>query len=51
MRLSRYLLNQTRDFIYAMADFLNDQGGKADTRLLESYKDTLLSTIHKDSVL
>ena len=45
------LLNQTRDFIYAMADFLNDQGGKADTRLLESYKDTLLSTIHKDSVL
>ncbi|MBR6156663.1 MAG: hypothetical protein IKQ27_06865 [Lachnospiraceae bacterium] len=45
------LLEQTRDFIYAMTEFLNDQGGKADTRLLESYKDTLLNTIRKDSIL
>ena len=45
------LLKQTRDFIYAMADFLNDQGGKADTRLLESYKETLLKTIRKDTIL
>ena len=45
------LLEQTRDFIYAMTEFLNDQGGKADTRLLESYKDTLLKTIGRESVL
>ncbi len=45
------LLEQTRDFIYAMTEFLNDQGGKADTRLLESYKDTLINTIRKESIL
>jgi len=45
------LLDQTRDFIYAMTEFLNDQAGTADTRLLESYKDTLLKTIRKESVL
>ncbi len=45
------LLDQTRDFIYAMTDFLNDQGGKADTRLLEGYKETLLKTIGRESVL
>lgn len=42
---NKALLQQTRDFIYAMADFLNDQGGKADTRLLETYRNTILSTI------
>ncbi len=45
------LLTKTRDFIYAMTDFLNDQGGKADTRLLESYKDTLIKTMNREKVL
>ena len=45
------LLGQTKDFIYAMTDFLNSQSGEADTRLLETYKDTLLKTIRKESVL
>lgn len=41
------LLQQTRDFIYAMTDFLNNQGEKADTRLLESYRETLLSSVNR----
>lgn len=44
------LLKQTRDFIYAMTEFLNDQGGTADTRLLESYKETLLKTVQKENI-
>ena len=39
------LLKQTKDFIYAMADFLNNQGDKTDTSLLECYKNTLQQTM------
>ena len=45
---NKKLLEQTRDFVYAMAEFLNKQGEKTDTRLLESYRTTLLSTIKED---
>lgn len=45
------LLAQTKDFIYAMTEVLNSQGGQSDTRLMETYKETLLSTIHKESML
>lgn len=45
------LLGQTKDFMVAMADYLNDQGGSADTELLESYKATLMKTVQKESVL
>ncbi|MCR5304510.1 MAG: hypothetical protein K6E33_08110, partial [Lachnospiraceae bacterium] len=41
------LLAQTRDFIYAMADFLNNQSGKADMRMLESYRNTILESIRE----
>lgn len=45
------LLKQTKDFIYAMTEFLNNQGGENDTRILETYKTTILSTIRKESAL
>ena len=45
---NKKLLEQTRDFVYAMAEFLNKQGEQTDTRLLESYRTTLLSTIKED---
>ena len=41
------LLTQTRDFVYAMADFLNNQSGKADMRMLERYRDTILDSIRE----
>ena len=41
------LLTQTRDFVYAMADFLNNQSGKADMRMLESYRNTILESIRE----
>lgn len=41
------LLNETRDFIYAMADFLNNQSGKADMGMLERYRNTILDSIRE----
>ena len=42
---NRSLLSQTRDFLYALAEFLNKQGGQTDTRLLNTYRETILKTI------
>jgi hypothetical protein len=44
------LLGQTRDFVYALAEYLNDQGGTSDTRILDTYKNTILHSI-KEGVL
>ena len=42
---NKKLLDQTRDFVYAMADFINDQGGKTDLRLLETYRSAIISSL------
>ena len=44
------LLTQTRDFIYALAEFLNDQGGKADMRLLNTYRTTILQSLKEGAL-
>ena len=44
------LLAKTKDFIYALADFLNNQGEKTDLRMLETYKNTILNTMKNQSI-
>ncbi|MBQ7505742.1 MAG: hypothetical protein IJT05_00300 [Lachnospiraceae bacterium] len=47
---NKELLTKTRDFVYALAEYLNNQGRDSDMRILETYRDTILKHLKEEPI-